>query len=208
MQNLVLLCNDKKTNLGKLLPVFVVLAAITLVPLATSNVFAQTDETTNVRPDIQRIPDLKFDGRTNGWAIVGNHAHETHLTLDGKAIYNNNGVWIVKSDSKLSIGDRDAKVELKGKVNDNNLRLNGTGELSDGTEFRIILRGHYAPIAGSEGDFAVAFTTALVHTASADNTIRVPLALVGQVHTESVKPIAVNTDDISQEIEDVVKNME
>ena len=198
----------KKINLGRLLPVFVALAAITLVPLATSNVFAQTDEISDVRPDIQRIPDLKFDGRTNGWAIVGSQAHETHLTLDGKAIYNNNGVWIVKSDSKLSIGDRDAKVELKGKVSDNKLRLNGTGELSDGTEFRIILRGHYAPITGSEGDFAVAFTTAIVHTASVDNTISIPLALVGQVHTDPVKPIVVNPDDISQEIEDIVKNME
>lgn len=54
----------------------------------------------------------------------------------------------------------------------------------------------------------MAFTTAIVHTASADNTIRIPLALVGQVHTESVEPIDIDTDDISQEIEDIVKNME
>ena len=75
-----------------------------------------------------------------------------------------------------------------------------TGELSDGTEFRIILRGHYAPIANSEGDFAVAFTTAIVSTSTVDDRIRIPLALVGQVHTEPVNPIAV--DVLSQEIDE------
>jgi len=194
----------KNTKLTRLLPVFVAIAAITMVPLA-SNAFAQTDVITDIVYDVQR-QDLEFEGKTNGWALLGGQAHHTSLTLDGKAIHNGNGVWKVKSDSELSIGNRDAKVELQGKVTDNKLRLHGTGELSDGTEFRIILRGHYAPIANSEGDFAVDFTTVVVQTASVDHSIRIPLALIGQVHTEYVEPIVVN--EISQEIEKIIKNTE
>ena len=174
---------QKNTKMIRLFPVFAVMAAFALVPLVASDVFAQTDVITT--SEIHEIPDLKFDGKTSGWAIVGNQAHNTGLSLDGKAIYNDDGFWVVKSDSELFIGERDAKLELKGKVIDNKLRLNGTGELSDGTEFRIILRGHYAPIANSDGDYAVAFTTAIVST-TGDNSIRIPLALVGQVNTEAI----------------------
>ena len=174
---------QKNTKMIRLFPVFAVMAAFALVPLVASDVFAQTDVITT--SEIHEIPDLKFDGKTNGWAIVGNQAHNAGLSLDGNAVYHDNGIWIVKSDSELFIGERDAKLELKGKVVDNKLRLNGTGELSDGTEFRIILRGHYAPIANSDGNYAVAFTTAIVSTMG-DNSIRIPLALVGQVNTEVI----------------------
>ena len=166
----------------RLFPVFAVIATFTMVSITASDVSAQTDIITT--SEIHEIPDLKFDGKTSGWAIVGNQAHNAGLSLDGKAIYNNNGIWIVKSNSELFIGERDSKLE-KGKVVDDKLRLNGTGELSDGTEFRIILRGHYAPIANSDGDYAVAFTTAIVAT-TGDNSIRIPLALVGQVNTEII----------------------
>ncbi len=177
---------QKNSKMKSLFSVFAVMTAITLVPLVVSDVFAQTDTITT--SEIHKIPDLKFDGKTSGWAIVGNQAHNAGLSLDGKAIYNDNGIWIVKSDSELFIGERDAKLELKGKVVDNKLRLNGTGELSDGTEFRIILRGHYAPIANSDGDYAVAFTAAIV-TTTGDNSIRIPLALVGQVSTEVINTV-------------------
>ena len=174
---------QKNSKIKSLFSVFTVMTAITLVPFVVSDVFAQTDTITT--SEIHKIPDLKFDGKTSGWAIVGNPAHNAGLNLDGKAIYNDNGIWIVKSDSELFIGERDAKLDLKGKVVDNKLRLNGTGELSDGTEFRIILSGHYAPIANSDGGYAVAFTTAIVST-TGDNSIRIPLALVGQVNIEVI----------------------
>ena len=196
----------KNPKLIKLLPVFVAIVAITAIPLA-SNAFAQTDEITDVAPDIQRIPNLTFEGKTNGWALVNGQAHPAGLTLDGKAIFNEErGVWHVKSDSALSVGDRDAKVELKGKVTDNKLRLFGTGVLNDGTEFKIILRGHYAPIANSDGDFAVAFKTAIVSTTNTDESIRIPLALVGQVETEIIEPVVVDTT--SQEIDEYLKELE
>ena len=193
-------------KLTKLLPVFVAIAAITAIPLA-SNAFAQTDEITDVAPDVQRIPDLTFEGETNGWALINNQAHPASLTLDGKAYFvEESGIWKVTSDSALSIGDRDAKVELKGKVTDNKLRLFGTGVLGDGTEFKIILRGHYAPIANSDGDFAVAFKTAIVSTTNTDQPIRIPLALVGQVGTQIVEPVAI--DELSQEIDEMLKEIE
>ena len=194
----------KHSKLIPLLPVFVAIAAITMIPL-TSNVFAQTDEPTDVVSDIQRMPDLTFEGETKGWALIGVQAHPASLTLDGNAVHTVNGVWMVKSDSEFSIGERDAKLELKGKVTDNKLRLNGTGILNDGTEFKIFLRGHFAPIAGSEGDFAMVFKTAILTTQTVDERIRIPLALVGQVQTEEVKPVI--ADSVSQEIDELVKDV-
>ena len=78
------------------------------------------------------------------------------------------------------MGDRHATLDLKGKAVDGKLRLHGTGTLDSGDPFRIILRGHYAPINGQAGDFALDWSTAKIQ--NMENGIRIPLFQDGIVH--------------------------
>ncbi len=79
--------------------------------------------------------------------------------------------------------------------------LHGTGILvgsDDKADIRIQLRGHYAPVAGSENEFAIGFTHAQIH--NKDTGHRIPLSLVGSVMVENVGPEPVEPEfsDIPQ----------
>ncbi len=192
--------SNKKHSLLFALPV---LAVLVFGSIGTTNVFAEdanngfiptsvSSVTTDALSDVavasqDRQAEVKFDGKTSGWAIIAGQAFPSSIALDGKAIHQNNGVWKVKSTAEISVGDRlNIPLELKGKAVDGKLRLHGTGTLDGGDTFRIILRGHYAPVADSPGTFVLDFSTAKVQ--NMENGLRIPLFQHGPINVESVIP--------------------
>jgi hypothetical protein len=197
--------NNKKHSLLFALPV---LAVLVFGSTGTTNVFAEdakigfiptdvSSVTTDALSDVavassDRQAEVKFDGKTSGWAIVAGQAFPSSIVLDGKAVHQNNGVWKVKSTTEISVGDRlDIPLELKGKAVNGKLRLHGTGTLEGGDTFRIILRGHYAPIADSSGTFVLDFSTAKVQ--NMENGLRIPLFQHGPI---TVEPVIPTVDDL------------
>ena len=192
--------SNKKHSLLFALPV---LAALVFGSIGTTSVFAEdanngfiptsvSSVTTDALSDVavaspDRQAEVTFDGKTSGWAIVAGQAFPSSIVLDGKAVHQNNGVWKVKSTAEISVGDRhDIPLELKGKAVDGKLRLHGTGTLDGGDTFRIILRGHYAPVADSPGTFVLDFSTAKVQ--NMENGLRIPLFQHGLIDVEPVIP--------------------
>ncbi len=161
-------------------------ANISLVPDNVSS--DRTDALLDVSvesPD--RQAEVEFRGGTDGWAIIGGQAYASEIGITGNAVHQGNGVWEVKSEAKIIVGDRHATLDLKGKAVNGKLRLHGTGTLDSGDSFRIILRGHYAPINGQTGDFALDWSTAKIQ--NMENGIRIPLFQDGIVHVKPVVPI-------------------
>ena len=161
-------------------------ANISLVPDNVSS--DRTDALLDVSvgsPD--RQAEVEFRGGTDGWAIIGGQAYASEIGITGNAVRQDNGVWKVKSEAKIIVGDRHATLDLKGKAVNGKLRLHGTGTLDSGDSFRIILRGHYAPINGQAGDFALDWSTAKIQ--NMENGIRIPLFQDGIVHVKPVVPI-------------------
>ena len=134
-----------------------------------------------------RHAEVEFRGGPDGWAIIGGQAYASEIGITGNAVRQDNGVWKVKSEAKIIVGDRHATLDLKGKAVNGKLRLHGTGTLDSGDSFRIILRGHYAPINGQAGDFALDWSTAKIQ--NMENGIRIPLFQDGIVHVQPVDPI-------------------
>ncbi len=159
------------------------------ISLAPDNVSSdRTDALLDVSiesPD--RKAEVEFRGGTDGWAIIGGHAYASKIIIHGTAVHQDNGVWKVKSDAEISVGDRHATLDLKGKAVNGKLRLHGTGTLDSGDSFRIILRGHYAPISGQPGDFVLDWSTAKIQ--NMENGIRIPLFQDGIIHVQPVVPI-------------------
>jgi hypothetical protein len=147
-----------------------------------------------------RSPEIQFRGGTDGWAIIGGQAHEAEIGINGNAVRADNGVWKVKSEGEISIGDRHAKLELKGKAVDGKIKLQGNGTLESGEAFRIILRGHYVPLFDEQGSFVMAFTTAKIHFMG--NGVPIPLIQSGIVNVEAVNP---TTDDYNKFLEEFTK---
>jgi hypothetical protein len=200
---------NKKLTLLLALPV---IAAITLIPMATGDVFAEnanTDvakdriATTDVARDalptdsLERMAEAKFRGETNGWAIIGGQAFESKIGISGTAVHQVHGEWKVRSEGEIAVADKHAKLELTGNAFNGHLRLHGTGTLDTGEPFRIFLRGHFAPVYDQQGDFVVAFTTAKIHTLN--DGVKIPLIQDGIVHVEPVDP---STDDYTMFLEE------
>lgn len=196
---------SKKHSLLFALPV---LAVLVFGSIGTTNVFAEdanngfipttvSSVTTDTLSDVavtspDRQAEVKFDGKTSGWAIVAGQAFPSSIALDGKAVNQNNGVWKVKSTAEISVGDREnIELDLKGKAVNGKLRLHGTGTLDGGDTFRIILRGHYAPVADSPGTFILDFSTAKVQ--NMENGLRIPLFQHGPI---TVEPVISTVDDL------------
>ena len=112
--------------------------------------------------------------------------------MTGNAKHQGNGVWKVKSEAKISVADRDVPLELKGKAVNGKLRLHGTGTLDDGDSFRVILRGHYAPVHDQPGEFVLDFSTAKIQ--NMENGHRIPLSQNGIIHVE---PVIHEVDDFA-----------
>ncbi len=192
--------NDKKHSLLFAVPA---LAALVFGSIGITSAFAENTITdfipqdvssaktdtfatiTDVTPD--RRAEVHFYGSTNGWAIIAGKAYDSEIALDGNAVRNENGVWKIKSLADISVEGREAALELKGTAIDGKLRLHGTGTLNDGDSFRIILRGHYAPIHDQPGDFVVDWSMAKIQ--NLENGFRIPLSQNGIIHVEPVIPV-------------------
>ena len=189
--------NNKKHSL---LFTFPVLAALVFGTLGATSAFAEDasidlvpDNVSSVKTDAfldvstespNRQAELQFRGGTDGWAIIGHQAYASEIGLTGNAVHQGNGVWKVKSEADITVADRHATLELKGKAVNGKLRLHGTGTLESGDTFRIILRGNYAPINGQTGDFVLDWSTAKIQ--NMENGFRIPLFQNGIVHVEPV----------------------
>lgn len=201
--------NIKKHSLLLALPV---LAALVFGSLGTTNVFAENanvglipDNVSSANTDAfldvsvkhpDKPSEVKFEGSTNGWAIISDQAYPSSITIDGNAVYENNGIWKVMSTAAISVGDRtDVPLELKGKAVNGKLRLHGIGTLDGGATFRIILTGNYAPINGQTGDFVLDFSTAKIQ--NMENGLRIPLIQHGIVH---VSPVNSPVDDLDADL--------
>lgn len=186
--------NNKKHPLLFALPV---LAALVFGLLGATNAFAEdafidivpedvsparTDAflaVSDVSPD--RQAEVKFYGSTDGWAFIAGQAYDSKIGLDRNAVDHGNGVWKVKATADISVECREATLDLKGKAVNGKLRLHGTGTLGeDGDSFRILLRGHYAPIHDQPGDFVVDWSMAKIQ--NMENGFRIPLSQNGIVH--------------------------
>jgi len=200
--------NNKKHSLLFALPV---LAALVFGTLGATSAFAEDafvdlvpENVSSVRtdafldvsvasPDAQA--EVTFTGTTDGWAIIAGQAYSSSIWLDGSAVHKGNGVWKVNSAAEISVGDRhEIPLELKGKAVNGKLRLHGTGTLGDnGDTFRIILRGHYAPIYDQPGDFVVDWSMAKVQ--NMETGLRIPLSQFGTIHVEPVIPVVDSITD-------------
>ena len=191
--------HNKKHSLLFALPA---LAALVFGSIGTTNAFAEDasldfvpENVSSVKTDAlldvssespDRQAEVQFRGGTDGWAIIGGQAYPSEIGLAGNAVHQGNGVWKVKSEAKISVADRDVPLELKGKAVNGKLRLHGTGTLDDGDSFRVILRGHYAPVHDHPGEFVLDFSTAKIQ--NMENGFRIPLSQNGIVFVEPVVP--------------------
>ena len=203
--------NNKKHPLLFALPV---LAALVFGSLGATNAFAEDvfidiapEDVSPARSDAflavsdvapDRQAEVKFYGGTDGWAFIAGQAYDSKIGLDGNAVHHGNGVWKVKATADISVEGREATLDLKGKAVNGKLRLHGTGTLGeDGDSFRILLRGHYAPIHDQPGDFVVDWSMAKIQ--NMENGFRIPLSQNGIVHVEPVIP-EVDVADLEAEL--------
>jgi len=203
---------NKKHSLLFAIPV---LAALVFGSLGITNAFAEDafiglapEDVSSVRTDAfldvsdvspDRQAEIQFWGTTEGWAIIAGQAYDSAIGLEGTAVHQGNGVWKVKSDAKISVEGRDATLELKGKAVNGKLRLHGTGTLVDGGDsFRIILRGHYAPIHDQPGEFVLDWSMAKIQ--NMENGFRIPLVQNGIIHVEPVIPAVDDVADLETDL--------
>ncbi len=138
------------------------------------------------KPIADRVPDLEFRGVTDGFMIFGGVAYSSEIGLEGAAYHAQDNIWHVRADGKISVADREAKLELKGFARGNNLILHGNGVLDNGEKVRLFLRGHFAPTPET-GVFALAFTHAGLH--NVDTGERIPMMHVGKVKVAALSDI-------------------
>jgi len=136
--------------------------------------------------NIDKVADLKYSGKTSGWAILGGTAFPSSIGISGEGHNQGNGNWRITAIGDISVADRTAKLDMTGHVKGNQITLQGTGTLNDGTAIKIHIKGHYAATSNTN-EFAIAFTNS--HIQYMDNGARMPLMQVGTV---TVTPI-VNT---------------
>ncbi|MGI0083021.1 MAG: hypothetical protein ACREAG_06960 [Nitrosopumilaceae archaeon] len=108
-------------------------------------------------------PTIAFDGKTEGWAVIGGTAYESTISLhDGKAAKVGEHLWRVTANGTISVGDRIFDVDLKGKVQGTKrhdsaiIQLHGK-VMFEGEEHRVALSGYLAP-TNVENTYALAFT--------------------------------------------------
>jgi hypothetical protein len=147
----------------------------------------KTDRKADMARHADKLVDLTYEGKANGYAILGGQAFVSSIGLSGKGHHLNGGNWEITAIGDISVADKGAKLDLRGHVRGNLIALKGTGTLSDGATIDIHLKGHYAPIQGNE--YAIAFTNS--HIQYKDSGTRMPLMLVGSATvTPTTQPIS------------------
>lgn len=132
-------------------------------------------------PEVE--PTLGFEGITSGWAQIGGKAYPITLSLDGKAGQAGERGWVLSGTGVAQVGERTVTFDLNGFAKKNHIGIKGVSQ--DNESVVIHLRGHFAPIAGDDGSYALAFKGAAKNTAS---DVKIPLVLVGEVKTFSLDP--------------------
>ena len=128
--------------------------------------------------NIDKVADLTYRGKTSGWAILGGTAFPSSIGISGEGHNQGSGNWRITAVGDIAVADRTAKLDLAGHVKGNQISLQGTGTLSDGTAIKIHIKGHYAATTNAN-EFAIAFTNS--HIQYMDNGARMPLMQVGTV---------------------------
>ncbi len=136
---------------------------------------------------IDKAPELSYSGKTSGWAILGGTAFPSSIGISGQGYHQGGGNWRITAVGDIAVADHTAKLDLTGHVRGETINLQGIGTLSDGKEFKLHLKGHYAPTS-TTNEFAIAFTNSAFQFK--DTGARMPLMLVGTVTTiPSVTPV-------------------
>jgi hypothetical protein len=164
----------QKTN-KKILVTIPILAAILVGSFGFSNAFAEKSPQTG---DI-----LAFTAETQGWAVINGEALPAGISFTGNATMQNSGVWTLESKALVDYNSGTGEVDLKGKANPQNGRigLTGSGTSEDGIDFRLILRGNYAPIFEQENKFALDWKFSKIHVPQ--NGIKILLLQDGIIET-------------------------
>lgn len=152
------------------------------------------------RTPLEVEPTLGFNGITSGWAEIGGKAYPITLSLDGKAGQVGERGWKLSGTGIAQVGERTVTFDLNGFAKKNQIGIKGVS--ADNESVVIHLRGHFAPIAGSDGSFALAFKGAITNTAS---DLKVPLVLVGDVQTFSLDS---TVDESTQLVEPEISDSE
>jgi hypothetical protein len=185
----------------KLFSALLIILTVAIAP--TSGVFAQSDVNANADPLDKQInkeqrreklaildaeirnstitQSMEFKGPVSGWAIIDGKAIPTTLDISGKAEKIQHS-WKLNGIGTLKIGDRNVTFDLQGHARGTQIHLSGTT-----TEFDSVvvhLNGHFAPILGDNGSFALVFHRSAIVNEQA--SIRIPLALIGQVETTPI----------------------
>jgi len=147
-----------------------------------NDIKTQIKEFRDIRSTDRNLPEVEstlgFNGITSGWVEIGGKAYPTTLSLDGKAGQVGERGWNLFGTGIAQVGERTVTFDLNGFAKKNHIGIKGVS--IDNESIVIHLRGHFAPIAGDDGSYALAFKGAIANTAS---DIIVPLVLVGDVQT-------------------------
>jgi|CXWL01.1.fsa_nt_gi hypothetical protein len=201
----------------KLFSALLIILTVAIAP--TSGVFAQSDVNADAqdkqihkeqRREKLAIRDteirnstatqsMEFKGQVSGWAIIGGKAIPATLDISGKAEKTQHS-WKLNGIGTLKIGDRNVTFDLQGHARGTQIHLKGTT-----TEFDSVvlhLNGHFAPILGDDGIFALIFHRSAIVNEQAN--IRIPLALIGQVETipigDVIEPAETRPVDTSEDL--------
>ncbi|MGQ0376531.1 MAG: hypothetical protein ACT4OW_03380 [Nitrososphaerota archaeon] len=156
------------------------------------------DEVISHKPD--RAPDLSFKGQTSGWAVIGDLAHKSSISLSGQAFKAGERMWKISTTGDITIGDRKAELDLKGVATGHKIMLQGNGILQNGEEVRLTLVGHYAPTTEEEV-FAIAFTNGMFHNINTGE--RLTMMQVGSIHVEPIVSISTSEPSDKDELGEV-----
>lgn len=166
-----------------------------------NDIKTQIKEFRDSRPTDHNLPEveptLEFNGITSGWAEIGGKAYPITLSLDGKAGQVGERGWNLSGTGIAQVGERTVAFDLNGFAKKNHIAIKGVS--ADNESIVIHLRGHFAPIAGDDGSYALAFKGAIANTAS---DIKVPFVLVGDVQTFSLDSTVDESKLVKSEISD------
>jgi len=167
-----------------------------------NDIKAQIQEFKDQRPTDRNIPDVEptlgFNGTTSGWAEIGGKAYPITLSFDGEAGQVGERGWKLSGTGTAQVGERTVTFDLNGFAKKNHIGIKGVSQ--DNESVVIHLRGHFAPIAGDDGSYALAFKGAAKNT---ESDVKIPLVLVGQVKTSSLDPtVDEPTELVKPEISD------
>jgi hypothetical protein len=184
----------------KLFSTLSIIFVIMITP--TIEIFAQSDiedvETEGINKE-QRVDkfvidnsitqSLEFKGKVTGWTIISGQAVPIILDVSGNADKVRHS-WKITGIGLIKVEDRNVTFDLQGHTRGNQIHLKGT--TSEFDSLKLHLNGFFAPVAGNDGSFALAFNRSVITNEQAH--IRIPLILIGQVETNLIDDIVASVE--------------